>query len=358
MSYKVPPKSNVIVFAGAGASAGLGMPTTPEFVESLREKWHQIDRLLEQYRKYREDAGSPKKVNEPIDAEELRDWLINLGQVAKYTEYLLQHQPYNTKVSNTSYASQFLTVVLKEFDSIIRKTYGTVHPGRANTHYSEFFRLLAQFGTDLVPFFTTNYDLVLESLAEYKGFERVIETGMVIRGTNVVLDTQRFEKVTSGQPTILLFKLHGSTDWWKNTQTGQIAQVSFGISPPNQYSDLLIYPTREKFKQVSEQPFSFFYDVLEGFLSSKTLRLCIAIGYSFRDKIINEKFRPALEGGLRLLILDPNMKKAQLKQTFDMLEIDDQIRIENIHFGDWSPPRRNRLAEVLGEELGKATTGI
>lgn len=352
MRYNIPYKSNLIVFAGAGASAGLGMPTTPEFVELLGEEWPQISQLLKQYREYIKDIGESKNVNEPIDAEELRDWLIHLEQEAKYTEYLLKHQPFETKVPNTSSASQFLSAVLRDFDSKIRRTYGTVNPGRANTHYSEFFKLLAQFGTDLVPFFTTNYDLVIESLEEYEGFRWDIETGMGKKGTNVVLNTQRFEKVTSGQPTILLFKLHGSTDWWRNKQTEQIVQVSFDISPPSHYSDLLIYPTRDKFNQVTEQPFSFFYNMLESFLSSEQLRLCIAIGYSFRDRVVNEKFSAALKGGLRLLILDPNMKKAQLKQAFDMPEIDNQIRIENVRFGDWSPPRRNRIAEVLGEEFG------
>ncbi len=358
MRYNIPHKSNVIVFAGAGASAGLGMPTTPEFVELLAEHWPQLRPLLEQYRKYRKDTGNPKKANEPIDAEELRDWLAQLRQVSEYTEYLLQYQPYDTTVPHTSHASKFLTLVLNEFDSIIRKTYGTVDPVRANTHYSKLFSLFSQLGTDFIPFFTTNYDLVLESLDEYEGFDWAIETGMVKKGTNVILNTKRFEKVIAGQPTIFLFKLHGSTDWWKNTQTGQIVQVSFGISPPTQYSDLLIYPTREKFNKVREQPFSFFYDALEGFLSSKQLRLCIAIGYSFRDKIVNEKFGTALKGGLRLLILDPNMKESQLRQTFDMLDINKQIRVENIFFGDRSAPSKQKLTEVLSEEIERATNGV
>ncbi len=348
-------ESSVIVFAGAGASAELNMPTTPQFVEPLRGTWPRLDLTLEHYRKYREEVGQPKGDNEPIDAEELRDWFMYMLPVTGYAEYLLHNQPFDTKVSDSSYASQFISVLLDKFDSIIRNTFGTVDPEQAYKHYSHLFSVLSEFNIVTIPFFTTNYDLVLESLEEYSECNWVIETGMEKKGTHTYLNTKRFERVSTGLSTLLLFKLHGSTDWWKNTETGRVMQVEFGSTPPPHYKDLLIYPTREKFDQVKEQPFSFLYDMLNHYLSSNVLRLCIAIGYSFRDSLINNRFRDAMKKGLRLLIIDPYISRVQLQQVFGDREIMKQVRIENIGFGNWTDPKRERLAKVLSEELRTTT---
>ena len=348
-------KAKIMVFAGAGASAGLELPTTPMFVKRLTQRWPKINLLLNQYRKYVEDIGESKKAGEPIDAEELRDWLVHIILVAEHGEYLLHNQPFETKVSDSSYLSQFVKKVLTEFDAIIRETYGNVPPRLAYRHYSQFLNTLAEQNIDLLPFFTTNYDLVMESLEEYEGLNWHIETGMERKGTHVVLNTKRFNRVSSGQSTIFLCKLHGSTDWWFNTNTDRVVQVAFGISPPSHYEELLIYPTREKFNQINDQPFSFFYDLLSQCLSSRELRLCIAIGYSFRDKFINEKFKVALGRGLRVLIIDPNMTAQHIKQIFPMPNIEKLVRIENIDFGHWPDPKRQRMAKTLCEELKEET---
>lgn len=347
-------ESKIIVFAGAGASAGLGMPTTPEFVEVLRQHWRQLSPLLEQYRKYREDIGEPKKVNEPIDAEELRDWLMYLGQASEYAEYLLKHQPFDTKVSHSSTTSQFVKVVLTSFDTLVRQTYGEVNPERAYRHYSPFLSMLLKHNIDLIPLFTTNYDLVFECMQDYRGINWHIETGMEKTGRRVILNTKLFEKVASNPPEILLFKLHGSTNWWMNTDNDQIERVALDYTLPQNYKDLLIYPTRGKFDQVNQKPFSFFYNKLDRYLSSEKLSLCIAIGYSFRDKFVNEKFSAAIKRGLRLLILDKDkgMNKAQLQKAFGESDIKNKVRIEHIEFGNWSGQPREKVAQVLSEELG------
>jgi len=78
----------------------------------------------------------------------------------------------------------------------------------------------------------------------------------------------------------------------------------------------MIYPTREKFEQMKEKPFSFYYDRLKSVLSSNAISVCIAIGYSFRDRFINEMFVESLKNGLKLVIFDKALKQKQLLNEF------------------------------------------
>lgn len=354
MKTAVISKTRVIVFLGAGASQALGMPTTPEFIVRLRQKWPNLNNLISVYKKYRKDIGAVREGTGPIDSEVLRDWLIHMSCSAESIESLSKTQPFDTNISRTENASRFTNTILTDFDSRIREAYGDAQPIDAYTHYSQFLRILSDCTISFVPIFTTNYDLVFESMQDFNQLNWHIETGMEKKGMRTVLNTELFTKVRTRLPTIHLFKLHGSTDWWLNKSSGQIEQISMDYTPPQHYKDLLIYPTIEKFDQVNEQPFSFFYEMLNNYLSSNTLNLCITIGYSFRDTIINTKFLPALAKGLQLLIIDPNLKKDQLRPAFKDVDIDNQVRIENIGFGNWVEPQKTRMVEVLSEEIRNA----
>lgn len=350
MKSVAPKKSRIMVFAGAGASASLGMPTTPQFISLLKTKWKGAGTLLSKCREHSQAVGDVDG-RQNIDSEVLRDWLIRLRDTAEDLEVLLQNQPFETNLQSQSNAHALISKIIMEFDLIIRNTYGDRDSSEVYRHYAPLLSTLSQYRVKFIPFFTTNYDLILESLAGYTELEWYIETGIGKKGISVNLDEQRFVRKAPSRSTIHLFKLHGSTDWWRNNNTNEVEHIRFGILPGDEYKDLLIYPTREKFNQVEEEPFSFFYDMLKGYLNLRVMRLCIVIGYSFRDKIINKLFTPALKKGLRLLVFDNNIRYEQLEQRLNLYNIERKVRIENIDFGNWNDTKVQAISNVLGEEL-------
>jgi len=82
----------------------------------------------------------------------------------------------------------------------------------------------------------------------------------------------------------------------------------------------------------------------------QTMKLCIVIGYSFRDSEINKKFFPAIKSGLKLLVLDanpPNMQE-NLNEAFKGIpELNERIQVSKFQFGNWGEALRNRLSSNI-----------
>jgi len=250
-----------MIFAGAGASVALGKPTTPQFLQFLSRKWDQFGR----FRNYYIQCNSDKQ----LDAEYMRDWLENLRKEAEVLEGLLTNFP----LGNPQYKStgaQALNLILKQFNDLIRETYGEVDPEKAFQHYNPLLEFIQGHGVRVIPLFTTNYDLVIESIEGYDQSPYHVITGKKKKGARDVFDMNQFNITSIKSPTILLYKLHGSTDLWKNKNDSKIEFIRYGSSPSPDYEELMIYPTRFKFDQVQDMPFSFFYDKLGEYLNAKT----------------------------------------------------------------------------------------
>ncbi|MFH0769465.1 MAG: SIR2 family protein [Chloroflexota bacterium] len=350
----------LIVFVGAGASAGLGMPTTFQFIELLKQHWGQSDfkTILDAYNKFSnsKNAGGLNRSQPIVDSEYLRDWFLELRRSAESIQVLpqIKSNVVMTKATRPQTAVLFIDSILADFDSFTRSVYQDVIPEKAYQHYVPLLKGLSSKNINAIPIFTTNYDLVFESMQDCTKCSWNIETGMKKTGRRVVLDTKLYDQVGSN-PKILLYKLHGSTDWWMNKESGEIQQIPLDHKAPENCRDLLIYPTREKFEQMKEKPFSFYYDRLKTDLSSEAIRMCIAIGYSFRDKFINNMFLEALKKGLRLVVFDKSIKQRQLLNEFETGEVANSnvsgnIHIHNIDFGNWQR-ESSKFSQILNEEI-------
>ena len=353
--------SRVIVFVGAGASAALNLPTTPEFVKQLEKLSPDGSSLLSVYRTNVSQSKGIREENVPIDSEYIRDWLEDMKFMAKSIEELgpvIKSMLYQ-KAPTANHVVLSVDSLIDWFDSQITKTYGEqFKPKLAYTHYSPLLDILKQnLKIEVLPLFTTNYDLIFECMQDYPQNVWNVVTGMIQTGIGkLILKTQTFDKASS-VPRLLIFKLHGSVDWWQNPENGEVEQVQERLQAPKDYKRSLIYPTREKFGQIKEEPFSFFYKRLKAHLSSEEIRACIAIGYSFRDIFINDIFAESLRKGLKLIIIDKSMKKHQLMTQFSSYKLDDfsidNIRIHNLEFGNWQskPNNIDIFTNMLNDEL-------
>ena len=352
--------SKIMIFTGAGASAALDMPTTAQFIEKLNSRWKNLKSILSIYQEHHKLSQVSTNKKNPIDSEYLRDWLFELKKSGKSIQDLSQFQPINTNIGVITNAVPFVDSLIKDFDLFTRGCYTEIDPNKAFRHYEPLLQWLEQGQFSYVPIFTTNYDLVFESLKDCPECRWHIETGAKQGGTRVSLDFKQYDQLSTNKNTITVYKLHGSTDWWLNQKNGQIIQVPVDNTPPPNCRDLMIYPTRSKFEQIKEKPFAFYYGRLNSYLSSQVTKICIVIGYSFRDQFINEEFAIAIKNGLSLIVIDKNMKKQQLEDEFMRYKLEnyifDNVKIINLGFGDWSlkPP----LSEVFKNELTKAIKSL
>ena len=126
---------------------------------------------------------------------------------------------------------------------------------------------------------------------------------------------------TSNKRHLVLFKLHGSADWIVINSRIRRAEARHVVDGEEHWTNCLIYPARRKV--ALEDPHFTCYDYLTRCLEAT--RVCLTIGYSFRDYDALMRLHAAMAANdkLRLLLLSP--------KATDVLKGDEYLA------GRWSP---------------------
>ena len=180
--------------------------------------------------------------------------------------------------------------------------------------YNRFFEILRY--PIFHEIFTTNYDLVIDKYIEstkqpyYDGFN------------SGIWDPKGYEQNIEFK----IFKLHGAIDQYV-TEKGRIVKV--GVLDARRTVDgeklkeAIIYPMREK--EVYKDPFFELFTCLKTSLLSE--KICVVIGYSFRDEHIRNIFFDAVKRNpeIRIFMIHPQAKKIRndlehIKDTIDPIE--------------------------------------
>ncbi|MCC8427084.1 SIR2 family protein [Mucilaginibacter sp. UR6-11] len=155
--------------------------------------------------------------------------------------------------------------------------------------------------------FTTNYDMIFEKSFEsllipfYDGFIGSFEPFFA----HETLDSKsRYDKPPVSW--IRIWKLHGSLGWfWKlneDKKTYRVIRLSAGSKDKYPDSELVIYPSRDKYESSRKQPFTSYFDRLKESLISGE-GIFIISGYSFSDEHVNELIFNGLNQNNRLHII-------------------------------------------------------
>lgn len=150
--------------------------------------------------------------------------------------------------------------------------------------------------TAAVEVFTPNYDLLFEQSLEENGVPYFDGFAGVRRA---FLDVEAMEN--DSPPQVLparwarLWKLHGSVNWHRDKK----GNVWRGTDSDD--SDLLVYPSHDKFVQTRQMPFLAMMDRVKAFLS-RPEAILIVCGYSFLDDHINAILRDGLRRNARLAV--------------------------------------------------------
>jgi hypothetical protein len=291
-----------IVFLGAGASRPLGKMLMGEFVEDLLKK---------------ADCPAPALLNAICKRNPDLEFLIGQLQEISDKGYLADTEQklrgdglmYYTIPAVSPEFATLATDAIKLLAWVRRQVYehyrNLEDPGKTFLLHELLLRVMVAPGFTVV--FTTNYDPSVEEMCRKNGCHIIDGFKNNIARREYVWDRSVFETFTrSGNETVVLFKIHGSTDWVKHS--GRIVRtVPSSFEPGTGYESMMIYPAQSKV--ANDEPFFTGYDYLQRCLSNA--EFCLVVGYSFRDYDTVMRFRIAARTNrkLRIAVLDPNAQK-------------------------------------------------
>lgn len=356
------------LFLGAGASAPLGLKTTGAFLEILPVSFYN-------YMKNKgSDYGDIKTVQAFLipffncaakhNQVEIADSEVILDYVNELFDYMGEMASLPPEIQRLGGGNgNFTTKWRKWLDEFrlflqteIVKHYSRIED--TTVAINLYKPLINMFGPkgQTMPVFATNYDWVFEHLSNELEANIHLFDGFVQDSFGTRWSSKSFDefKPIRDKSNIVLFKLHGSTSWyWESEEEKTIRKF------PNPMPDLagsravLIYPTQVKTLAVAKDPFQTCYKYfLQTLLHAN---LCIAIGSSFRDPAINERIKDSFEANnnLRMIIIDPIFStKKEHSRFFQRINISAQrfsrrIRFIPHKFG--SPEATEKVEKIVTE---------
>lgn len=284
---------NTIILTGAGSSFGIGKTNIKGM--TMRKLWEEIVKKCG--KEPIENLGN--KINfkiENIEEVNLEDFLSHASL------FLLLYN--NTDVEVERIVNKIKQIIIDNCTIIMPE----------DAPHKEFLKRITarKLKHNRLKLFTTNYDMLFEQAANECGFTMIdgftFTFPRVFNGNNYDYDIviRKNSRITAQEnyasKVFHLYKLHGSLDWARNAETGQILKCDF----ENNKKPVMIFPSSIKYETSYEQPF---FEMMSRFQTELRMdnALLIIIGYSFGDKHINSMIFEALElnHSLQLVIVDP-----------------------------------------------------
>jgi len=293
--------SSIVLFFGAGASAPLGKMLMREFVQHLANvvgemalfrdivsKQPDLEFLLEELRDLETKSylgyqfasaisGVPRPLGAGLEAPRRSEQ--NFSELATAARDLRRR------------IEREIFYHYRSFDQ----------PGQTNNAKDHFGPLFMEVGNRLAPgepivVFTTNYDPGVEEFC-LSSSEKYVVTDGFAGGLAWAKENYQDWTEESGMKAVILVKLHGSTDWFRDG--GRIIKGPPVFAPDDpRYPNLIIYPAANKV--AIEEPFFTSYEL---FQETASTALCIlAVGYSFRDLDALARLKSAAGANPRLKI--------------------------------------------------------
>jgi hypothetical protein len=309
---------DIIFLLGAGASAEADIPPSGEMIRLIeghlqeQEDWkgflglyHHIKSAIYYAAGLNGQFGDAVAYN----IETLVNTLYELERNEQHPLYPFIAS-WNSRLINLAggdfaKVKAFRRLILKK----LKKWVSPDDPSKA-----DYFRGFIQLQRDLnfpLRIFSLNYDLCVERL---NSGEFRVEAGFEGVGTRFAWDWERFEDNEGGRPPpqLYLYKLHGSINWKRDSQTRELFSVeqTEGIEP----EDMEIIFGRD-FKLEAADPYLFYAYEFRRF--SLGARLIVSIGYGFGDGHINKMLAQALKSDAerRLLVITRCTDSAAVQET-------------------------------------------
>ncbi len=314
-------KENEIIFLlGAGASKDADIPMSNEMIEKV-ENLILSDKFWKEFRDFYYLIKSAifyadgvqgkfnKKVN--FNIERLFNVLIELEKKEEHPLYPFIGQ-WNIKFSEIVGNDYEL---IKKFQDLILSELKNWITLKINSN-ADYYKKLKDFKIEInhsLRLFTLNYDLCVEKSLLSEDF--IVERGF---NENRIWDYKKIiDFPADNTPDIFLYKLHGSIDWERDKNTGEVKYTDCNAQNPD-----LIFGSAYKLQYVD--PYLFQFSEFRHY--TLKAKLIIVVGYGLGDEHINGIIKQALEqdDSKKLLYVSPSANKEEI-QKYLGLNNDDQL---------------------------------
>lgn len=324
----------LIVFLGAGASKPFGKLMMGEFVENLMKTLNSGEiGILETLRI---NLGNDLEIIlEELDELCKKPYLEGENSITNMLSknpIYFQPERANPLIDHVSQKLSENYHLLKQQCTSLRQNIEkkTIEHYRGSPDRTKLFEVYKPFFSKIVsynpnypilPIFTTNYDLCVETYAHFNTEEILFSNGFDHSDPrHIIWRRQNFENLLLApqKNNYILFKLHGSVDWYKTDQGDIILSSTPHYAGEDiQFRNVLIYPATRKI--AIDDPYFTAYEYLQRCLD--TTVLCVVVGYSFRDYDTVTIFKRSLfyNKNLRIIIIDPEAKNI-IKNNFSEIE--------------------------------------
>ena len=302
----------LVIFAGAGASLAVSstkFPATQQFFEQLPKSiaGNALYEMLVPHIK-----AETKK--EHIDIEDLLGALYECARVSNAIHSgnsalapILSSQRAVSQVASPGLETTQVKNMFSSLESHVHNyasainqlVYDLYSKAPSASEYEQNWKKLISRALkkyERVEIFTTNYDVVLETVIENEGFP--IYTGRT-KTPFARLNTSEWtlgDTLESSRGR--LTKIHGSVDWQKSGN-----EIFWGAPAFTGSHDrhVILYPA--KYKSLTEWPFNVFHQYFA--TQAKIADAAIFVGFAFRDQAINEVIRAGIRQDVRVAVIDP-----------------------------------------------------
>lgn len=153
-----------------------------------------------------------------------------------------------------------------------------------------------------ITIFSTNYDTTIESVCEEQNIP-YIDGFSLKKGDQYPQFRPSIFADSQSTDTILLYKLHGSVNWWYNDARKVVFKLDLELNDVPDIRNLMIYPAQK------EDVLSFPYNYIESefIVRLRQVGELIAVGHKFGDVNIASAVKVALErADFRLILVNPD----------------------------------------------------
>ena len=358
MATTVLKHNEIILLLGAGASVEAGIPDSNAMVREIEDavsgddpRWSRFRDLYRYIRSsifYADGLEGVFGVDVPFNIERLVNVLDELRQKQRHTLYPFvgAWNPKLLDVAGTEF--EHVHDFRNEIINNLRNEWVALPRKETASYYAGLLRFQKEYEYPL-RVFSLNYDLCVEETCGRENVQRGF--------SDREWEWRLFDETSDDPLPLLLYKLHGSTDWFF-TEDGR---VTYSDSPSSIKNEeiALIFGTSYKLQYVD--PFLFLaYELRRWTLD--TARVIVCVGYGFNDDHINGILQQSLRQDRQrklLAIVGPsdevttNKKKQRISDLLNAFK--DQIKTQACGAQEFLG---NKLTIALLSELFPAETDL
>jgi len=291
-------KRKLAFFFGAGTSIAAGLPGIDTLTEQVSEKL--LEPFKTQFAAIKAQLPDDANVEQALDRIRIYRELIGDSDEAEYEG-----------IKGVDAGRELDAAICQAISDVV----SVDPPNGLKSHliFSQWLQTLHYNRDYPVEIFTINYDVLIEQAMEsmgvpfFDGFVGSVSPFFIPEAVEAEIKSERVNESSYSYPPrawTRLWKLHGSINWQlQKDVTGKKERIRrFSGAGSNTGTELMIFPSREKYAQSRKLPFISLQDRLRKLVLTGE-SLVIIEGYSLSDQHLNEILFQGLRSNPRLAMI-------------------------------------------------------